>query len=498
MTSTTRPIPQSVKNLHKSFDSENIVLAVSPHLTETLGIHKAHLISQIHYWLENSSAGYLIEGVKWIYNGYKEWAKQLPWLSVSQVGRLVRELEKEKLIITDNYNFNRYDRRKWYHLNYELIKEKTGWNPKGLKKSLPSKNSEQKSEKENSPPESPEPLISSNLQNERMNSVNPQNGFCESDRFIYKDYPPNTQNFFSGAEEENSGFPAKKEEVAVSHDSVISEEGKGDVLIDHDSPSHQDLDLDLSKGFGKTTKKEKKEEKDNFTEEGKEGVKLATQYEEKVQSQPVVGSLPREKYEWEVAVGRPHADFVRWRANLHYKPQGGHWATGAASHAVSEIIKKSESQPEAVRWMWQDFLEYAERSADNALSAEATGSTPSLPACFEEKVVDEKVVEQKLVQAKVSVRKVQGEQPALEGKAEGRSNPALVSAELTEEEKFWLLLNKKLMWLQATWKACCERTDSAFRANLLKELLDKVRSTPGLMMTDEGPMLDPDFVFVPE
>jgi hypothetical protein len=124
------PLSVRVKNL---YDRTKAVLLTNPILAAALGIDNAHIISQIDYWLQNPEAGYIVDGEKWIFNGYSAWAQQLPWMSVDQIGRRIRQLEAQNLIISDNFNNTTRDRRKWYRLNYQAIALLTGWNPRQLK-----------------------------------------------------------------------------------------------------------------------------------------------------------------------------------------------------------------------------------------------------------------------------------------------------------------------------------------------------------------------------
>jgi len=192
-----RPTPISVraKNL---FDRAKAILLVSPILAAAVGINNAHIISQIDYWLQNPLAGYMVDGEKWIYNGYSEWAAQLPWLSVDQIGRHIRALEARGLILSDNFHNTTRDRRKWYRLDYHAIAILTGWNPRKLK----FKNNNEQPESAPEPSEAP-----------RFQSVDLQNRICENpgSSYIGKAYP----NPIPLSEESETDFfvLAKEEEV---------------------------------------------------------------------------------------------------------------------------------------------------------------------------------------------------------------------------------------------------------------------------------------------
>jgi hypothetical protein len=89
----------------------------------------------------------------------------------------------------------------------------------------------------------------------------------------------------------------------------------------------------------------------------------------------------REKFDWEIEPGKLYPDFIRWRANTWYKPQGGRWEDAAQSCATSEILRKGEGAAK----LWEEFLVYADRSASNAIAISKSGGILSLPSAFSDK-----------------------------------------------------------------------------------------------------------------
>jgi hypothetical protein len=105
----------------------------------------ATIIQQFDYWLRNENAGYYTQdGHKWIWNGYREWLYQFPWLkTIDAVGRLIRKLEQLGIVISAKvahlmeigfvlepeqpFPYTKSDQRKWYRLDYERLAELTGW-----------------------------------------------------------------------------------------------------------------------------------------------------------------------------------------------------------------------------------------------------------------------------------------------------------------------------------------------------------------------------------
>ena len=212
------PLSVRAKNL---YDRTKAVLLTNPLLATALGIHNAHIISQIDYWLQNPEAGYIVDGEKWIFNGYSAWAQQLPWMSVDQIGRRIRQLEAQNLIISDNFNNTTRDRRKWYRLNYHAIALLTGWNPRQLK----FKN-QQEQQPESAPPDQNEDC--------RFHSVDLQNAICNpADSSISIAYPyPTTLPDESGTQ---YFIPDQDDDdELLSHEEIFSSLSQGQAF--HEEP----------------------------------------------------------------------------------------------------------------------------------------------------------------------------------------------------------------------------------------------------------------------
>ncbi len=98
-------------------------LVVIPELAVAIGLNKAIVIQQIHYWVRiNQRADKNFrEGYYWTFNTYEAWREQFPFWSISTLKRIFLELEDEDLIVTSNYNRLAIDRTKWYRVNYEVL-----------------------------------------------------------------------------------------------------------------------------------------------------------------------------------------------------------------------------------------------------------------------------------------------------------------------------------------------------------------------------------------
>lgn len=94
-------------------------IQVLPKLAEEIGLNEAIILQQIHYWLNNSKHNH--DGKKWIYNSYPEWQKQFPFWSLITIKRTIYSLEKQKLLVVGNYNKAKFDKTKWYTIDYQVL-----------------------------------------------------------------------------------------------------------------------------------------------------------------------------------------------------------------------------------------------------------------------------------------------------------------------------------------------------------------------------------------
>lgn len=101
-------------------------LQVLPSLAVKVGLNEAIILQQFHYWLQRSSN--VRDGYKWIYNSITEWQKQFPFWSKETVKRAINSLEKQGCLVVGNYNKAKFDKTKWYRINYEWLTQPLGQN----------------------------------------------------------------------------------------------------------------------------------------------------------------------------------------------------------------------------------------------------------------------------------------------------------------------------------------------------------------------------------
>lgn len=98
-------------------------LMFSPTLATEIGLSESIVIQQIHYWLEiNKDANRNFhDGYYWTFNSYTEWQEQFPFWSVRNIKRIFTSLEEKGLLIIGNYNRLKFDRTKWYRIDYDAL-----------------------------------------------------------------------------------------------------------------------------------------------------------------------------------------------------------------------------------------------------------------------------------------------------------------------------------------------------------------------------------------
>ena len=109
----------------------NAMRNVDRRLAKAIGINGAHIVCQIDYWLkhyeetsendEKKIKKHFKNGIWWIYNTLEEWQEQLDWMCLRTLKKEIKALEKMGIIITGNFNDWKFDRTKWYSLDYDVI-----------------------------------------------------------------------------------------------------------------------------------------------------------------------------------------------------------------------------------------------------------------------------------------------------------------------------------------------------------------------------------------
>lgn len=103
------------------FDEPPIV--VSPTLAKMLGsLEEAAILQQIHYWTQKNTN--IRDGYSWVYNTISDWQKQFSWIESDKTMRTkLKSLENKGLLVTGNYNKAKFDRTKWYRIDYDAFSQ---------------------------------------------------------------------------------------------------------------------------------------------------------------------------------------------------------------------------------------------------------------------------------------------------------------------------------------------------------------------------------------
>ena len=94
-------------------------LQVLPSLAREIGLNEAIMLQQMHYWLLKSSNEF--EGVKWFYKTLEDWQTEFPFWSAMTIRRTLTNLEKQKVIRIGNFNKKKFDKTKWYTIEYKCV-----------------------------------------------------------------------------------------------------------------------------------------------------------------------------------------------------------------------------------------------------------------------------------------------------------------------------------------------------------------------------------------
>ena len=83
-------------------------------------ISEAAVLQQINYWLQKKQNYH--ECHYWVYNSLEEWTKQFTWIKTAKtMKRQFDWLEERGIVITGNYNKLKFDRTKWYTIDYDTL-----------------------------------------------------------------------------------------------------------------------------------------------------------------------------------------------------------------------------------------------------------------------------------------------------------------------------------------------------------------------------------------
>lgn len=98
-------------------------MVFDPELATLIGLAESIILQQIHYWVEiNRKAGKNYRaGHYWTYNSYESWGNQFTFFSLRTIKRVIVNLKGKGWLISGNFNQLKFDRTKWYRIDYERL-----------------------------------------------------------------------------------------------------------------------------------------------------------------------------------------------------------------------------------------------------------------------------------------------------------------------------------------------------------------------------------------
>jgi hypothetical protein len=87
-------------------------------IAKIYSVHEAIILQHIYYWHQRNKANnkHFYDNHYWTYNSIEAFSEIFSYLSAKQIRYILDKLEKEGLILTGNYNDNKFDRTLWYCL----------------------------------------------------------------------------------------------------------------------------------------------------------------------------------------------------------------------------------------------------------------------------------------------------------------------------------------------------------------------------------------------
>ena len=96
-------------------------LVVLPGLATAIGLNEAIILQQLHFLLQNSKNGVVVDGERFIYNTYPKWHEHFEFWSEATVKRTFLNLEQKGLITSIQPNKRKHDHTKFYRVEYDAL-----------------------------------------------------------------------------------------------------------------------------------------------------------------------------------------------------------------------------------------------------------------------------------------------------------------------------------------------------------------------------------------
>lgn len=96
-------------------------LRINTALAEEIGLNESIILLQLEFLISISQHTY--NGKKWTYQSGEEMHKKyFPFWSKATINRIIKDLLDEGYIVEDNFNKKKFDKTRWFALNFEKLK----------------------------------------------------------------------------------------------------------------------------------------------------------------------------------------------------------------------------------------------------------------------------------------------------------------------------------------------------------------------------------------
>ncbi len=103
----------NILRIDRGFDVNFALLTKNPELGTVL--------QQLHYWLQKETVGKVIDGVKYIYNTYKDWVDNFPFWSEWQVRSRLNKLRSLGIVKVIRHWATQWKQTNFYTIDYDNL-----------------------------------------------------------------------------------------------------------------------------------------------------------------------------------------------------------------------------------------------------------------------------------------------------------------------------------------------------------------------------------------
>jgi len=109
---------------------------LNSYLAAEIGLNESILLLQLEFWISISENE--IDGRFWTYQSTSDMIqKSFPFWSQSTINRTINSLKSKNLVIVSRYNKVKYDKTRWFTLNYDEIEKLNSVTVKPFSESIP-------------------------------------------------------------------------------------------------------------------------------------------------------------------------------------------------------------------------------------------------------------------------------------------------------------------------------------------------------------------------